>query len=210
MYRGHLANVYRALNLSPPDELSRPILRAPVEEFHARPSGPVRPEIDGEVTSFFEWLGAGVYRVDARTGAMHGQRRFLRELHYGSDGDNLFLRLDFESARAEALAGVEVRVTAAPLSQPSRVSVLRMRCEPGTVTPIEIRMAVDPESGARHPEYVFRRILEIGLPLGLLAAPKGQTLRFQVSLWQDSLPMDALPQEGWIECETTVPADWPL
>ena len=210
LYRGHLANVYRALSLSPPDELSRPILRAPIEEYHVRPSGSIHPAIDGEVTSFFEWLGAGVYRVDARTGAMHGQRRFLRELHYGSDGDSLFLRLDFENARVEELAGVEVRITAAPLSQPSRVSLLRMRCEPGTVTPIETQMAANPESGARQPEYVFRGILEIGLPLVLLAAPKGHALRFQVSLWQDGLPMDALPQEGWIECETTASVDWPL
>ncbi len=30
LYRDHLANVYRALGLAPPDELSRPILKVPV------------------------------------------------------------------------------------------------------------------------------------------------------------------------------------
>jgi hypothetical protein len=36
----------------------------------------------------------------------------------------------------------------------------------------------------------------------------GNKLRFQFSLWQEGLPMDALPVEGWIEFDTTEPGDW--
>ena len=96
LYRAHLANVYRALHLTPPEELSRPILRGALAEVHTQPTGPVRPKIDGVVTSYFEWLGAGVYRVDARSGAMHGKRFLIQELCYGSDGQNLYVRVDFE------------------------------------------------------------------------------------------------------------------
>ena len=49
-------------------------------EFHEPPTGPVKATVDGQVTSYFEWLGSGVYRVNQRTGAMHGQRFFVHEL----------------------------------------------------------------------------------------------------------------------------------
>src|SRR5262249_52525276 len=59
LYRSHLANVYRFLNLPAPEELSRPILRMFVPAVQIEPTGPITPVIDGEVTSYFEWLGAG-------------------------------------------------------------------------------------------------------------------------------------------------------
>jgi alpha-amylase/alpha-mannosidase (GH57 family) len=98
LYRQHLTNVYRALNLPPPDELSRPILTTHSTDLHEPPSNPIHPVIDGEVTSYFEWMGAGHYHIDARSGAMHGQRTAVRDLYYGADDQNLYLRLDLDGA----------------------------------------------------------------------------------------------------------------
>jgi Glycosyl hydrolase family 57 len=94
LYREHLTNVYRALGLKPPAALSRPILKPQPGELHDPPSNPIHATIDGEVTSYFEWLGAGRYRPDPRSGAMHGGESPVREMFYGSDGPNLFVRLD--------------------------------------------------------------------------------------------------------------------
>jgi len=94
LYRDHLTNVYRALGLKAPEALSRPILRTQPGEFHEAPSNPVHATIDGEVTSYFEWMGAGRYRPDPRSGSMHGGESPVREMFYGSDGTNLFVRLD--------------------------------------------------------------------------------------------------------------------
>ena len=68
--------------------------------------------LDGEVTSAFEWMGAGHYRPDSRSGAMHGGEMVAREMFYGSNGTELFVRLDsagtgkfgieFENGPAEA------------------------------------------------------------------------------------------------------------
>ena len=66
LYRDHLANVYRLLALPSPEELSRPILRTSVAEMHDRPSGMIKPQIDGQVSSYFEWLGCGNYRLEDR------------------------------------------------------------------------------------------------------------------------------------------------
>jgi alpha-amylase/alpha-mannosidase (GH57 family) len=96
LFRDHLANVYRALHLLPPDELSRPILMGQALDFHEPPANPIHPVIDGEVTSYFEWMGAGHYRPDLRSGAMHADVHRISDLYYGTDDHNLYLRADFE------------------------------------------------------------------------------------------------------------------
>jgi len=63
-------------------------------EIRIRPENRIHMTLDGEVTSSFEWLGAGRYRPDMRSGAMHGGTPAIRDLYYGSDGVNLFVRLD--------------------------------------------------------------------------------------------------------------------
>ena len=58
-------------------------------------------------------------------------------------------------------------------------------------------------------EFNFHRILEARLSLAALGITPGQPVHFQLSLWQDGLPMDALPPQGWLECSTAEPSDWP-
>jgi alpha-amylase/alpha-mannosidase (GH57 family) len=210
LFRAHLANVYHALGLPPPDELSRPILKTAVKEFHAAPSGPIQATIDGEVTSFFEWLGAGLYRVDSRTGAMHGHRYLIRELHYGCDGWSLYLRLDFENISGKVQAGTEVRFNIQPASDRSLESSLRLRFEDGGISAADVRLAADPGSGIKPVEFAFHRILELRLSFASLGVKMGQSLRLRISIWQNSLPLDALPQQGWLECSTAEPTDWPV
>jgi alpha-amylase/alpha-mannosidase (GH57 family) len=104
LYREHLSNVYRALGLDPPARLSYPILLAQEGELHEPPSNLIDVTLDGEVTSAFEWMGAGRYRPDPRSGAMHGGGSVAREMFYGSDGKRLFVRLD---AAAQGKLGID-------------------------------------------------------------------------------------------------------
>jgi alpha-amylase/alpha-mannosidase (GH57 family) len=94
LYRDHLSNVYRALGLQPPERLAHPIIKPQEGEVHEPPSNPIHVTLDGEVTSAFEWMGAGHYRPDSRSGAMHGGESAAREMFYGSNGTELFVRLD--------------------------------------------------------------------------------------------------------------------
>jgi alpha-amylase/alpha-mannosidase (GH57 family) len=94
LYRQHLANVYYALGVAPPEELSRPILKSGVPNLNQPPTHPIHPVIDGEVTSYFEWVGAGRYQPDNRSGSMHSGEPKIRDIYYGSDSDNLYLRID--------------------------------------------------------------------------------------------------------------------
>jgi len=94
LYRQHLANVYHALGVAAPAELSVPILRSGVPDLNRAPTHPIHPVIDGQVTSYFEWMSAGRYHPDNRSGAMHSAEPRIRDLYYGADADNLYLRLD--------------------------------------------------------------------------------------------------------------------
>jgi len=169
LFRQHLANVYSALGLSPPDELSRPILKVQVREIQEPPANLIHPIIDGEVTSYFEWMGAGHYHPDHRSGAMHGGDSQVREVYYGTDRVNLYLRLDFQAT--PEFTKIELRTEAASISLLDNTAV----------------------------RFARRKILEIQVPLGLFGIWPDQALRFQLTLLNGNLPLDVLPSEGWIE-----------
>ena len=195
LYRSHLANVYRFLNLSPPEELSRPILRTAVPEVSIEPSGAIYPVIDGEVTSYFEWIGAGSYRVDERSGSMHGKKVVVREVYYGSDGRHLFLRIDFHPGHEQDLAGSEVRFVVQPV-------------DGGDQSRFVVQLSPDGVKPPDGVECAFGRVFEAKVPLALVHIPERGGLRFQFSLWQGSLPLEAIPQQGWLRMPTTNPEEF--
>ena len=207
LYRSHLANVYRFLNLSPPEELSRPILRVAVSALHIAPSGPIQPVIDGEVTSYFEWLGAGLYRVDERSGSMHGKKFLVREVYYGSDGQNLYLRVDFHRGSEQTISEMEARLNITA-GDPAQSSVVTVRFDYGRANVTELKLAAAPEPAAQAVEFAFKNMLEARLSLAALGARASAPVRFQFSLWQGGLPMDAVPQQDWIEMPGADQADW--
>ena len=51
----------------------------------------------------------------------------------------------------------------------------------------------------------FARILEVQVPLAAIGVTGGAGVRFQCSLWQAGLPLDAVPQQGWLDLRTTDP-----
>ena len=207
LYRSHLANVYRFLDLMPPEELSRPILRVAVREVQMEPCGPIHPTIDGQVTSYFEWIGAGFYRVDERSGSMHGRKFLVQEVYFGSDNESLFLRIDFHPGSEEAVAEMEVRISLQAEAQgPTNQVVIRF--DYGRAHVSELKLAAASARDTRSLECSFERVLEIRLSLAALGVQPGGRVRFQLSLWQGGLPMDAIPQQGWLEMASTETSEW--
>ncbi len=177
LYREHLTNVYRALKQPPPDELSRPILTSERIDPHIRPSNPIRPVIDGQVTSYFEWMGAGRYRVENHSGAMHAQAP-VSDLHYGSDSENFYLRLDADNGAT--FSKIDLRANSTVIS-----------------------LLDTPEV-----EFARGRIFEFRIPFRLLTVPlltepqpQGSDLKlqFQVALSIDHLEPKLIPSDGWID-----------
>jgi len=206
LYRSHLANVYRFLDLSPPEELSRPILRTTLPEVQIEASGPIKPVIDGEVTSYFEWMGAGMYLVDGRSGSMHGKKFLIKEVQFGSDGAAFYLRVDFPPGSEQELQGMEARLTAEP-SDGKQTSRVVMLFSDGGVYVKEQRLAAQSPAGEAPLECAFARVLEVRISLAALGLWSGSGVRFQFSLWQGGLPIDVAPQQGWLTMRTTDPVE---
>ncbi len=193
LFRGHIANVYRALGLTAPEELSRPILRVDVEESQVSPSGPITVTVDGTISSYFEWLGSGIYHMSSRGGAMHGKRFLIRELRYGTDGEKLFVRVDFNAGSHQADEVLEARFAVRANGFPEKnFSVV---VEKGSATP---------GKGSGPVDCAFQTVLEVG---ALLPAPAHEA-EFQMSLWSDGLPVDAVPAQGWLFVPADEGADW--
>ena len=194
LFRSHIANVYRALNLTPPEDLSRPILTIAVKESKTQPSGPISPVVDGAVSSYFEWLGAGVYHVDQRSGSMHGKRFLVREIYFGLDERNFYLRVDFRSDASDLLNGLECRFCFRPNGVGEKT--VQVRLELGRAKVAEAPFPVD---------CAFKSILELAAPLKEVQLSESTPFRFNASFWHEGLPVDALPQQGWLEVR---PDEW--
>jgi alpha-amylase/alpha-mannosidase (GH57 family) len=112
LFRRHLRNMYRRLRKPVPDELflsNSSRLAAPPAQ--TAPTAFVDPIIDGEETSYFEWLGAGALspRESDRGGAMHqGERQAsvvtLVQFGFSRDRSRLFIRLDSDRRIADLVA----------------------------------------------------------------------------------------------------------
>ncbi len=175
IYRDHLANVYRALGIQPPAELSHSILKTQVDETRTPPTGDISPTVNGTIDSYFEWLGSGVYRVEGKQGAMHGKRELVRDVHYGRDAWQGYLRVDFAEVGA-SLEKLEIQVVS---GETGDVVVATVRLQGGKA---EVR------SGTA--TAAFSDVLEISVPGEI--ADEGMGLAF----WQDGLPIEAIPREG--------------
>jgi alpha-amylase/alpha-mannosidase (GH57 family) len=203
LFRKHVSNIYHLLGGSPPDELAVPIKRPAAKAKVVAPSGRIAPRVDGQVTSYFEWLGAGVYSPDYRSSSMHGGARGLDALYFGHNDRALFLRLDLTDKFLEEYPQFEVRVNVDGESR-ARIQARVDQGRLGTVQfwkrdePILVPLATGDLL-----QVAFHRIFEVRLDYALAGLAPGQKTQFQVSLWADDLPLQVIPPEGWLTIDLT-------
>jgi hypothetical protein len=196
LYRKHLTGIYVALGLDAPDDLAKPIKKLPEHALHLPPSEMLEIKVDGRESSYFEWLGAGLYSPERRSGAMHGRVFHLRELHYGFEENRFCLRLDpFPEAVAE-LDKLEFRVTI----QAADEVLIIAKLERGKLVELSIEQErICLLSPAQAAEVAFDRILEVAVKKDILQLRGAQKLRVGVALWHGGLPVDVLPAEGFLD-----------
>lgn len=97
LFRLHLSAVYKIIGSAPPTALAQPIHRARTESFISLPEALVTPQIDGALTHYYEWSGAGHYDCSRAGGAMHRGDRLLSDIYFAYDHEQFYIRLDFTS-----------------------------------------------------------------------------------------------------------------
>jgi alpha-amylase/alpha-mannosidase (GH57 family) len=225
LYRKHLSNVYQALGARPPDYLAQPILSGMERPAVLPQTAYIHPRITGDMVRYFEWMGAAVYTADRRAGAMHGKQFLLDAVHAGIDESNVYGRLDFvENKVPEMELELVVNLEAWAAGQlPRRALRLDVKVEAGRIRSWRVsvtdtgRLLAASDQPGNQTAVALLRNFEFKLPLDWLRAgamvsadgsadgnpvdPGATRLRLRFSLWQNGLPTDALPVEGWMELQ---------
>jgi hypothetical protein len=225
LYRKHLSNVYQALGATPPDSLAQPITGAEVRPSFLPQTAYIHPRITGDKVRYFEWMGAAVYTADHRAGAMHGKLFLLDSVYAGIDATCLYGRLDFAGKVPEEDFDIVVNLESWATGEPRARRTLRVEA---SAKASRIRDWKIENGGAGHVlatasqsddhvKLAMLRNFEFKIPLAwLLATPTSSPserrpgtavaaatsrIRLRFSLWQNRLPVDSLPLEGWIELQ---------
>ena len=223
LYRKHLSNVYQGLGASPPEYLAQPIIGAAARPSFVPQTAYIHPRVAGDMVRYFEWIGAAMYTADQRSGAMHGKSFLLDSVYAGIDEANVYGRLDFAGKVPESSFELVVNIEswADGVQRPRRALRLDALVEDRNLGSWKISLADEEallaasDQSGKEAKLVIGRNFEFKLPLswlfatpvsslsgiGKAAGPVATRLRFRFSLWQNRLPVDALPLEGWIELQ---------
>jgi hypothetical protein len=213
LYRKHLSNVYQILGATPPDYLAQPIIVGTVQPTFTPQTHYIHPKISGNMIRYFEWMGAAHYTADRRQGAMHGRVFLMDSIYAGIDEKNVYGRLDFTSGVPDGELEIVINLEswADRAARPRRA--LRLALE---VTDRKLSPPMISDNGevlsADEVVAVLGKNFEFKLPLALLYAlpressspssePVATKIRIRFSVWQNRLPVDALPVEGCLDLQ---------
>ena len=223
LYRKHLSNIYQLLGSRPPDYLAQPIIGGGERPAVLPQTAYIHPRVTGDMVRYFEWMGAAVYTADRRAGAMHGKQFLLDAVYAGIDESHIYGRLDFVENKVPAEdfeIVVNLEFSAAEGASPRHKLRLDVAVAAGRIRSWKVGVPDTDQSlaGSDRPKdqaaVALLRNFEFKLPLDWLqvlpvgsttqkatGGPEAQaaTLRLRFSLWQNGLPTDALPVEGWME-----------
>jgi len=217
LYRKHLSNVYQALGGTPPDHLAQPISGIVARPSFTPQTAYIHPRITGDMIRYFEWMGSAIYTADHRAGAMHGKQFLLDSVHAGIDEANVYGRLDFKGQIPEMQFEIVVNLESWVVHESAPRKVLRMDVVIKDRKVVEWKVSAPDQTGSfqstgqQGAKVALVRNFEFRVPLTWLAAgPAGEKegqggkaqadrIRLRLSLWQNRLPVDVLPLEGWIE-----------
>ena len=179
-YRRHIAAVYEFLGIDVPAELQRPLLLGAKTSYHLTPENLISPTVDGRVSHYYEWAGAGNYDCLKAGAAMHQVTRFIGAMQAGFDRESVYIRLDFHNKM-----GVEL------LMAPRFVLDIR------TPEPLQVQMIRGPDGaiGGRTDACHYRMddILEISLNRAFLWPSGAGRVGFRISLQEGEQLVETCP-----------------
>jgi alpha-amylase/alpha-mannosidase (GH57 family) len=197
-YRKLLTEVYLALGAEAPDALAEPIKRQPELALVLPPAAYLNVKVDGRESTYFEWMGAGLYSADRRSSSMHGRLLLLHELRYGFDDKRFHLRADVFSEALAELRDAEFRITVRA-EQELRVVV---RLAEGRVSGYLVESR---DLCVLGPDEVVKvacdRILEVSIAKEMFILGDRKSILLGVAIWEGGLPVDLLPAEGMLEIQ---------
>lgn len=186
LFRIHQQNVYRFLGKDVPLYLNEPVQIGGPDVSVNQPVDYIQPSIDGMVTHYYEWTGAGVFDAVRTQGAMFLGDPLIQKLYFGFDSETFYLRIDFDPG---ILAG----------SPDTPLLVIRLHNREELEWQLPLRSgALDVPATSKSPEtkvlWACKKVGEMALPLKDIGLLPGEWFYLTVELSNGQSLMDQCPR----------------
>ncbi len=208
LFRTHLRNVWLFMGLAPPDRLNQPICLLTPQAAADRVTQPVSiltPAIDGLVTDFFEWRGAGTITTQPPLGAMWKAEGLFTAIYFGWSRDHLCLRLDPDDAAQSRQHGLGMEITLLGPRHNFRLSCSLAPSGPESFTLFQQGEGETWQEIGPYRSICRRTILELAIPTKDLHLEPGQEVRMSVLILEHGLEAARYPHHT--PATLTVPGD---
>lgn len=196
LFRTHLRNVWTIAGLTPPDLLNQPICRprgAPEADQVTAPLALLSPTIDGLVTDFFEWRGAGRITTRPPLGAMWKAEGVLTDIHFGWSLDHLYLRLDPDEQSQPRQTGLTVELQLQTPEHLYRLSFPLAPSEPNQFLLSQKLASGHWQEMGPHQSIHRRNIVELAVPFKDMQLTAGQEVHMTILVLEHSLEVARYP-----------------
>ena len=197
LFRTHLRNVWTIAGLTPPDLLSQPICRPrgmPEIDPVPAPLALLTPSIDGVVTDFFEWRGAGRITTQPPLGAMWKAEGVLADIQFGWNLDHLYLRLDPDKQSQVRQVELTVELQLQTPEQLYRLAFSLMPPGPDQFLLSQRRSGGSWQEIGPYASISHRDIVELALPFKDVQLTAGQEFRMTILVREHRLEVARYPQ----------------
>ncbi|MCB4790472.1 MAG: glycoside hydrolase [Elusimicrobia bacterium] len=193
LFRQYLINVYELLKLKAPDYLFKSIKGIARKTPTLEPIDLISPTIDGKVTNYFEWHSAGYYQVGHSGGSMHQVETLLKELYYGFDLKNIYLRLDFHAPILAVIENLSFKII---FFIPEKTETVLSFTADGNIKEFYITTPLGKEdlSTAK-----AKKIIELAVPIeNLKLSQDNNTIEFNVVILKNGSEIERWPYQSSI------------
>jgi hypothetical protein len=165
----------------------------PEADLVTMPLALLSPSIDGLVTNFFEWRGAGRIKTQPPLGAMWKAEGILTDIQFGSNLDQLYLRLDPDEQSQPRQTGLTVELQ---LRTPEHLYHLSFSLDPSG--PNQFLLSQKLASGhwqkmGPYQSICHQKIIELAVPFKDLQLTAGQELRIAILVLEHRLEIARYP-----------------
>jgi len=205
LFRNHLKRVYTLIGEEPPPTLDIPVIsKEQAYKPHVVPTAFINPIIDGEITSYFEWLGAG--RIEQVQGgmAMHREKRgglLIEAISYGFNQDILFFRFDYAKGIDPSAKRWRLRINFIhPWIIKSVIDINGLGIDNARIWEKEPTTGEWIDRGELAPIKI-KDVIEMAIPFTKLGVRQGEEIRFFIIMSSEDFGQERWPTRGYIALE---------
>jgi alpha-amylase/alpha-mannosidase (GH57 family) len=195
LFRQNLQKVFEVIGIEVPIEFYIPVSTTSAAGGGGTrvlpPSAPIKPVINGNINSYFEWLNAGQLEASALGGAMNIAAPLAHNLFYGFDLLHLYLRIDTGQTPDhyfEKGYGLEIIIK-------KKRKQFHLPIHPTGETDIPIKSAVN-------------QVIELAIPLKPLKLKPGDIFHLQAEWTRNGQHFQSIPTNAYFHLTVPTARDY--